>query len=108
MEDAMRKWLEENVGELHGNVLEVQSGHGPEPCEGCGIYHTHVRLHMDEHGRPWPQPDLLDEVLAAMEEHLGRGVSPDDVKHVKKHLRRRVAARYPSAKLIERVRRLYS
>ena len=27
--------------------------HGKEPCEDCGIYHMHVRLHMDEDGLPY-------------------------------------------------------
>jgi hypothetical protein len=26
------------------------TGHGPEPCEGCGVTHSHVRLHIDENG----------------------------------------------------------
>lgn len=65
MEQPMRDWLEHNVGELDGNVLHVRD-----------------------------EPDLLDEVLAAMENHLGRGVSPDDVKYVRKNLQRRAAARY--------------
>lgn len=65
MEQPMRDWLERNVGELDGNTLHVRD-----------------------------EPDLLDEVLAAMENHLGRRPEPDDVKHVRKNLRRRASARY--------------
>jgi hypothetical protein len=26
--------------------------HGPDPCDGCGIWHTHVRLHINPDGTP--------------------------------------------------------
>lgn len=65
MDQPMRDWLERNVGELDGNVLHVRD-----------------------------EPDLLDEVLAVMENHLGRRPGPDDLKYVRKNLQRRAAARY--------------
>src|SRR6266508_2653389 len=26
--------------------------HGPNPCDGCGVQHTHVRSYITEDGRP--------------------------------------------------------
>jgi hypothetical protein len=39
--------------------------HGPDPCENCGVLHTHVRLHMNQFGEPkggpftWAEPKMV-------------------------------------------------
>lgn len=95
MTNPMSEWIARNVpgAETSGNTVTIrdtETGHGPDPCDGCGKYHSHVRLHMDENGQPWPddEPTLLDEVLAVMDDYYGRPLVKADISDLIGQLRK--------------------